>query len=91
MCANISHSYDECIEIADLGIRIARNTGRCSFMDGLLYNRAWALVRRKRHGDKEAAILSAKQARSFALIMEKTDAITLYSSFILNNFPNETY
>lgn len=36
-------------------------------------------------------ILSAKQARSFALIMEKTDAITLYSSFILNNFPNETY
>lgn len=54
-------------------------------------NRAWALVRRKRHGDKEAAILSAKQARSFALIMEKTDAITLYSSFILNNFPNETY
>lgn len=86
-----SSRYDECIEIADLGIRIARNTGQCSFMDGLLYNRAWALVRRKRHGDKDAAILSAKQARSFALIMEKTDAITLYSSFILNNFPNETY
>lgn len=53
------------------------------FQIRLLYNRAWALVRRKRHGDKEAAILSAKQARSFALIMEKTDAITLYSSFIL--------
>lgn len=86
-----SSRYDECIEIADQGIRIARNTGRCSFLDGLLYNRAWALIRRKRPGDWDAAVLSAKQAYNFALIMEKVDVIELYSSFISNNFPNETY
>lgn len=86
-----SARYDECIEIADRGIRIARNTGRCSFMDGLLYNRAWALVRRKRSGDREAALLSAKQAYSFSRIMEREETAKLYLSFISSNFPDETY
>ena len=79
--------YDECIEIADLGIRIARETGRCSFMDGLLYNRAWCLIRRKRDGDKEAALSSAKQAFELASIMENSAAIDLYKNFLAVNFP----
>ena len=77
--------YDECIEVADFGIRVARETGRCTFLDGLLYNRAWSLVRRKRKGDAEAALSSAHQALELALIMEKKEVIPLYQKFLENN------
>lgn len=83
--------FDECIEIADLGIRVARETGRCSFLDGLLYNRAWSLVRRKREGDKEAALSSAKQALELALILEKSAVVPLYQKFLEANFPKHSY
>ena len=78
--------YDECIEISDFGIRIARETGRCSFMDGLLYNRAWSLIRRNRCGDKEAALSSATQAFELASIMENSASKVLYQKFIETNF-----
>lgn len=87
----ITGHYDECIEIADFGIRMARQTGRCSFMDGLLYNRAWALVRRKRTGDNEIACISAKQAYQLALILEKPDAAALYRTFLSTSFPDKDY
>lgn len=86
-----SGRYDECIEIADLGIRIARETGRCSFLDGLLYNRAWSLIRRKRDGDKESALSSAKQAFELASIMENSAAVELYGKFLVTNFPECSY
>lgn len=86
-----SGRYDECIEIADLGIRIARETGRCSFLDGLLYNRAWSLMRRKRDGDKETALSSAKQAFELASIMENGAAVNLYKNFLKTNFPEINY
>lgn len=83
--------YDECIEVADLGIRIARETGRCSYLDGLLYNRAWSLVRRKRNGDMVTAFSSAKQAYELANIMENYTAAALYNAFIKTNFGNNSY
>lgn len=66
----LSGSYNECIEICDLGIRIARTTGRCQFLARTLYNRGWALSRRNYDGDRELAELSIKQAYCFANIME---------------------
>ena len=87
----ISGRYDECIEVADLGIRIARETGRCTYLDGLLYNRAWSLVRRKRIGDSETALSSARQALDLASIFENSAASKLYKSFLDVNYPEESY
>ena len=62
--------YDECIEICDLGIRIARTTGRCQSLARTLYNRGWALLRRNYVGDSELAEISLKQAYYFSTVME---------------------
>ena len=43
--------YDECIEICDTGIRISRETRRCSHLDRLFYNKAWALMKRSQLQD----------------------------------------
>ena len=83
--------YDECIEITDIGIRIARQTGRSSYLDGMLYNRAWALIRRNRPGDKEASLSSAKQAYYLSLIMEKQDLEILYKNFLASQFEEKVY
>ena len=86
-----SGRYDECIEVADFGIRVARETGRCAFMDGLLYNRAWSLIRRKRNGDRESALSSAKHAFELASIMENSASVKLYKCFLESNFPENIY
>lgn len=78
----LSGRYNECIEICDLGIRIARTTGRCQFLARTLYNRGWALSRRNYDGDKELAELSIKQAYSFANIMENRQ----HAEFIRNAY-----
>ncbi len=57
--------YDECIEICDLGIRIARTSGRTLHFGKTLYNRGWALLERNREGDREQAELSLKYAYHF--------------------------
>lgn len=66
----LSGRYDECIEICDLGIRIARVTGRCPMLGETLYNRAWALIRRNRTGDRDVAEKTLKQAIYFSDVME---------------------
>lgn len=81
-----SGRYDECIEVANLGIRIARETGRCALLDGLLYNCAWSLVRRKREGDQEAARSAITQAIAFASIMENAESLERYQKFFAANF-----
>lgn len=58
----LSGRYDECVEICDLGIRIAKATGRCPLLAKTLYNRGWALIQRNAPGDREAAETSLKQA-----------------------------
>lgn len=66
----LSGQYDECIEICDLGIRIARTTGRCPLLGETLFNRAWALIQRNRAGDKEVAERTLKHAICFSCIIE---------------------
>ena len=82
----LSGRYDECIEICDLGIRIARTTGRCPLLGKTLFNRAWALINRNQTGDKEVAEKSLKQAYSFSDAMEKGHDKHFIQEFYENTF-----
>lgn len=68
----LSGRYDECIEVCDLGIRIARTSGRCPLLARTLYNRGWALLRRKRSGDREAAEKALRHAYLLSVVMENS-------------------
>lgn len=78
--------YDECIEICDLGIRIARTSGRSSVLDLTLFNRGWALIQRDYCGDMEMAKLSIKQAFWLASVMGKPDEANVFSEFYKKSF-----
>lgn len=80
--------YDECIEICDLGIRIARETGRCLALARMHFNRAWSLVRRNREGDYDMARISAKYAYYMATAMMQVDSVKRYTEFIQQHFPD---
>lgn len=82
----LSGRFDECIEICDLGIRIARTTGRCTALEGTMYNRAWALLKRNHYGDRESARSCLKQAYYFAMAMEKTKEAESLLRFYEDNF-----
>ncbi len=77
--------YDECIEVCDQGIDLARKTGRCSFLGKTLYNRAWALVKRGKDGDLAAAAQTAVQSRNFFEIMGDTRIIKSVELFMEKN------
>lgn len=47
--------YGECVEICDKGIRISRETGRCSHLDRLLFYKARALIGRGQPNDFQSA------------------------------------
>lgn len=82
--------YDESIEICDLGIRVARQTGRASYLAGTLYNRAWSLEKRGRPHDHELARDCALQAHQMANIMQKEPSAARYQAFIQEHFPELT-
>lgn len=82
----LSGQYDECIEICDLGIRIARATGRCPLLAKTLYNRAWALIQRNHIGDWENAETSLKQAYLFSKVMENNQ-----NADFIRNFCEKTF
>lgn len=86
-CLGLDGQYSECIEICDLGIRIARETGRCRLLDEMLYNRAWSLIRRKHPGDMEQAEEAAKQAYCAAVAMADDEASEYFKNFIIKTFP----
>lgn len=79
--------YDECIEICDLGIRIAQQTGRAYCLAGTLYNRAWSLEKRGQPNDHDLAQDYAMQAYQMARIMENEKSAALYRKFIQEHFP----
>ena len=81
--------YDECIEICDLGIRIARETGRCTQLDKMFYNRAWALVRRGGAQDFAEARESAQLAVHMADAMGQTVYKKFYLDFIRETFQTD--
>lgn len=78
--------YDECIEVCNLGIRIAKETGRCAFLHNTLYNLAWVLVQRKQPGDMERAKDAAKQAYYMFYVMGNRELMEWCHKFALENF-----
>lgn len=74
--------YDECVEVCDLGIRIARETGRCTQLHRMFYNRAWALSRRGYPADLEQARQSARLAYYMAAAMAQPASQAHYRHFI---------
>lgn len=81
--------YDECLEICEESIHLAKKTARCSHLGKALYNRAWALVKRNQDGDYTAAASYAEQARNFFQIMGDAAGVKFVNTFIekycLNN------
>lgn len=67
----LSGRYDECIEVCNRGIRLARETGRSTELGHTLYNRGWALHERGRPEDRPAAKVAIRQAYYFLDAMER--------------------
>lgn len=80
--------YDECIEICNVGIRLARTTGRCLDLGGILFNRAWALLKRGQIGDRELAKCSLEQAYHFSVIMGNEKDVNIICEFYTSTFPD---
>lgn len=62
--------YDECIEVAEKGIRMAKRSGRASSLCLTYFNCAWSLVKRKGPGDMERAKEYAKRSVCMAYAMD---------------------
>lgn len=77
--------YDECLEICDECIHLAKKTSRCTYLGEVLYNRAWALVRRNQNSDRIAAAHFAAQSRNFFEVMGNVSAIKFVEDFIDKN------
>lgn len=82
----LSGRYDECIEICDQGIRLARVTGRCQCLAKTLFNRAWSLIMRNHAGDQEAAEISMRQAYHVADAMGETEDAEFIRNYYLQAF-----
>lgn len=78
--------YDECIEICDMGIRIARATGRCPLLGETLFNRAWALIQRNRAGDIDVAQKTLKDAIYFSCAIDNQQNIEIMQDFYRKTF-----
>lgn len=83
----LAGKYDECIEICDLGIKIACESGRCGCLSQLHYNRAWALSKRMLHGDMEQAETAARKAIFAAVAMGDKQMAEFSKKFYFQNFP----
>lgn len=86
-CLGPAARYEECIETCNLGIRIARETGRCSFLERMLYNKAWSLTKRNQPGDMEQAKETVRLALYMAIAMENQTSVEHYKRFIERTFP----
>lgn len=78
--------YDECIEICDLGIRISRETRKCTQLDKLLYNKAWSLLKRGREQDDIIAKECIRKAVCMADALEQTALKQFYLQFMNESF-----
>lgn len=75
--------YDECIEVAEKGIRLAKRSGRATMLSLTYFNCAWSLTKRKGPGDMERAKEYARQSVCMAYAMDQPDLkrrITFYES-----------
>ena len=80
--------YDECIEICEQGIRIARQSGRASALTLTFYNHAWALLKRNRGADRICAKDSAIHAYQMASCMAMDDKANTFLAFLNEHFPD---
>lgn len=78
--------YDECIEICDIGIQIARRTGRYSLLGETMYNRSWALLRRNRAGDADDAKKTLRQAIAFSDAIDNQQNVAHMKKLYLEHF-----
>jgi len=85
-CLGLMGRIDESIEISALGIRIAKETRRCSSLTKTLYNMAYGLFERNNPGDREASLYYAKQAYNLADILDMKASKEHYRKFILSRF-----
>ena len=81
--------YDECIAVCDEALSLARRTYRYVDYEKILYNRAWAMLRRDHAGDREQAQLSLKQAYRFAYSVDNAKMIEILQAFYKKNFSEE--
>lgn len=82
----LAERYDECISICSIGIKLARETGRCFLLAKTLYNLAYALDKRNKPGDKESSLNNAKLAYYCACAMENNSSKEHYAKFISEKF-----
>lgn len=86
----LSGRYDECIEVCNQGIRIAKEYGRSRLLARTLYNLSWALVKRGRQCDIEPAKQAIKEAYYLSMILENRPAfLERLKKFIGENFNDE--
>lgn len=66
----MENRFNECIAICDKGIRLAQRTGRCQCFPHMLYNKAWALMKRNYPEDLQEAKMLAHRALNVSIAME---------------------
>ena len=86
----LSGRYDECIEVCNQAIRLAKESARSRLLSKTLYNLSWALVKRGRKCDIEPAKRALKEAYCFALIIDnRPEFIERLKRFSMENFNEE--
>ncbi len=86
-CLGQAGRYDECIDICNSGIQLAKATAKCLYLCRTLYNRGWALLNRAQPGDREAAQHSIWQAYQFACVIGYDKEAEHCKYFWEKNFP----
>ena len=81
--------YDECIEVCDQGIRIAKESGRAALIHKILYNRAWAMLKRDDPGDKLGAKQTLRRAFYASDLLGKNDDANHIKSYYATTFGEE--
>lgn len=68
----LENRYQECIDICDKGIVLAQKTGRCTELTHMLYNKAWALIKRVDCQDAPQAKELLRNALNVAGVLNQT-------------------
>ncbi len=66
----LENRFDECIRVCELGIELAQKTGRCKEFSHMLYNKAWALMKRGQQEDIAISKTFAQRALNVAVAFE---------------------
>jgi transcriptional regulator with XRE-family HTH domain len=83
--------FDESISVCNQGIKLARETGRCSHLAKTLYNLARDLYERNEPGDRESSKYNALQAYYLAIALKKEKSAKHYKEFLIENFESNLF